>query len=80
MAFSVDQYNALTDAIAAGTTKVVYGDKTVEYRSLTDMIRIWSMMKSELFPETSDTARKKYAEHSKGINPTYPDWTNEHLR
>ena len=79
MAFSIDQYNTLTDAIAAGTTKVVYGDKTVEYRNLSDMLRIWSIMKSELFPDQV-IVTKKYAEHSKGIIPTYPDWSNEHLR
>lgn len=79
MAFSIDQYGALMDAIAAGTTKVVYGDKTVEYRSLTDMLRISVIMKAELFPD-SEPVRRKYAEHSKGINPTYPDWSNEHLR
>lgn len=79
MAFTLDQYNALTDAIAAGTTKVTYGDKTVEYRSLNDMLRTLDIMKAELFP-SSETARRKYAEHSKGINNASPYWNNEHLR
>lgn len=79
MAFTLDQYNTLTDAIAAGTTKVAYGDKTVEYRSLDDMLRISEIMKAELFPG-NEPSRKKFVEYSKGVTPTYPDWSNERIR
>ena len=79
MVFTLTQYEALQDAIAGGTLTVTYGDKTVTYRSITDMLRIVNLMEATLFPEKKNT-RRKYAEYSKGVTPNCPDWKNEHFR
>ena len=46
MAYTLDQYSTLQDAIAQGALTVTYGDKTVTYRSLNDMLRIASIMQT----------------------------------
>lgn len=66
MAYTLIQYQTLSDAIATGALTVHYGDKTVTYRSLDEMIRIKSMMESELFPEKNRNGGRRYASFSKG--------------
>lgn len=46
--FTQEQYSALIEAIALGATKVQYGDKVVEYRSLDDMRRLANEMAKQL--------------------------------
>jgi hypothetical protein len=66
--YTLIQYQTLSDAIVSGATKVKYGDKEVEYRSLDDMIRLQIMMKNCLFPEQNTNNGRKYASFSKGAN------------
>lgn len=52
-AYTTDQYNALTAAIATGATEVSYQDasgsrKSVTYRSLADMIALQKVMAQAL--------------------------------
>lgn len=47
MAVTAAQIDALQKAIATGATTVAYGDKRVEYRSLSDMRQILAEMKLE---------------------------------
>jgi len=68
MAYTMTQYQIISDAIASGALTVHYGDKTVTYRSLDEMIRIQTMMKNELFPSQNSNNGRKYASFSKGIN------------
>lgn len=79
MAYTTDQYDILTAAIASGSTTVKYADKEVQYRSLNDMLRIQSLMAAELNIAVK-VIRRKYASVTNGITPRYPDWKNEHLR
>lgn len=46
--FTQQEYETLNRAIASGTTSVRYADRTVQYRSLEEMIRIRNMMAHEL--------------------------------
>lgn len=69
MAFTLDQYNALTEAYALGATSVSYGDKTVTYRSLKEMQSIIQLIESKIFPENKPN-RRRLADYNKGI---YPD-------
>lgn len=46
--FTIEQYHALRNAIAAGSLSVEYGDKKVTYRSLADMERILALIGGEL--------------------------------
>lgn len=64
MAFTIEQVSALEKAIAEGATRVRYGDKEVEYRSLSDMIALLNAMKQEL--GIASASRRKYASFSKG--------------
>jgi len=68
MAYTQEQYQAITEAIATGALTVQYGDKTVTYRSLNDMIRIQTAMKNELYPSQNTNNGRKFASFSKGIN------------
>jgi len=69
MPFTIEQYNAITEAYALGATTVSYGDKTVAYRSLDDMSRIIAKIESELLIKVAPP-RRRYAMHSKGLYPT----------
>lgn len=71
MAYTLIQYQVISDAIATGALTVHYGDKTVTYRSLDDMIRIQTIMKNELFPELNPNNGRKFASFSKGINKRF---------
>lgn len=46
--FTQAQYDALNSAIANGTTQVRFGDRTVQYRDLNEMMRIRRIMAAEL--------------------------------
>jgi len=66
--YTLTQYQVISDAIATGALTVHYGDKTVTYRSLDEMIRIQTMMKNCLFPEQNTNNGRKFASFSKGTN------------
>ena len=67
MAYTQDQLTAITDAIALGATTVKYGDKEVTYRSLSDMLRLVDVMKTEL--GIKQNTRRKYTSFSRGFEP-----------
>ncbi len=48
MAWTASQLAALEDAIATGTTRVTHDGKTVEYRSLAEMIQVRNLMRTEM--------------------------------
>ncbi len=58
MSYTIVEYEALKKAIASGTQSVTYGDKTVTYRSMDDMMRILRIMEAELFPHRQSRRRK----------------------
>lgn len=66
MAYTLTQLDLLNVAISQGVTKVIYADKTVEYRSLDEMYRIKSEMMLELGLIKPDSGRR-YAEFRSGL-------------
>lgn len=48
MAFSLEQYSKLQDAIASGVRTVQYGDKSVTYHSLSEMTALMKLMETSL--------------------------------
>lgn len=68
MPFTHEQYTALKDAIASGATTITYGDKTVSYRSLSEMKELVRMIEDELFPERR-TRNRRLAEVDRGYFP-----------
>jgi hypothetical protein len=62
--FTQDQLTALDNAIASGALIVRYADKTVQYRSLTEMLTLRNLMKSELQQGANG---RKYAKFNKGL-------------
>jgi hypothetical protein len=48
MAFTQQQYNDLVAAIAEGVTTVMSNGRRVEYRSLTEMMKLKSVIEEEL--------------------------------
>ena len=65
-AWTSDDLATLEKAIAQGVTEVRYGDKTVIYRSLNDMLRTVDMMRKDLGVSTGNQNRK-YAQITKGF-------------
>lgn len=63
--YTQDQYNALIAAIAQGVTSVKYGDKQVDYRSLSEMLRVKALMEIDL--GFKRPPRKKLIQHTKGF-------------
>ena len=56
--YTEEQYKTFIAAMAQGATRVKYGDKEVDYRTLNDMLRIKSMMEAQLFPNKKKIQRK----------------------
>jgi hypothetical protein len=48
MAYTTEQYEALKAAIAGGERTVRYADRSVEYRSIEEMMQILRLMESDL--------------------------------
>jgi hypothetical protein len=68
MAYTIEQLNALDAAIAEGALTVKYQDKSVQYRTLDEMMRIRKLMQKEL-GLLGDTGGRKLASFSKGYVP-----------
>lgn len=65
--FTLEQYNALCAAIAQGVTAVRYGDKSINYRSLPEMLRVKALMEAAL--NVGDKKiRKKVVMYTKGLS------------
>lgn len=65
--YTLEQYQTLCNAIAQGALIVMYGDKQVHYRSLSDMIAIKKLMEQELGLNT-DKPTVTTGIYNKGIN------------
>lgn len=48
MAFSSNDLAALDAAIRSGTKRVTYGDRTVEYHSMNEMLQLRDRMRAEI--------------------------------
>lgn len=57
MAFTLIQLTALEEAIATGTKKITYGDKSTEFQTLDEMLKLRDVMKNELFPPPAFSKR-----------------------
>jgi hypothetical protein len=55
MAYTQDQINTLKTAIANGQLRVRHGDTEVLYRSLDEMMRLLSLMQSDVTTRTRTT-------------------------
>ena len=64
--FTIEQYNTLCNAIAQGVTAVRYGDKSINYRSLPEMLRVKALMEATLDIGTKKI-RKKSILYNKGL-------------
>jgi hypothetical protein len=64
--FTDEQLKKLEAAIATGATTVKYSDKTVEYRSLSEMLQIRDIMRKALGYVSGQSGRIKL-EHDKGL-------------
>ena len=58
MAYTIEDYEKLKKAIVNGVQSVNYGDKSVSYRSLTEMKEALRIMEAELFPERVPRRRR----------------------
>ncbi len=65
MPYTLEQLNALQDAIAQGVKKVKYSDKEVEYRDLDEMRKTLALMKAELYPDRNNNGRR-YVSFTRG--------------
>ena len=66
--YTLEQYTVLSEAIATGALEVKYGDKTVKYRTLDEMIRILKIMTDQLFPSQNKNNGRVYSSFSKGVD------------
>jgi len=63
--FTQENLDILNEAIAQGVSTVMYGNKSVTYRSLDDMLRLRDRMMVEL--GKAKTPVRIYPKHSKGF-------------
>ena len=66
MAFTLQQLDALENAIASGTPRCSYDGKSVDYASFDVMMRIRDMMQRAL-GVTPNTSRTIFASHDRGF-------------
>jgi hypothetical protein len=64
--FTDDQLKKLEAAISTGALTVRYADKTVQYRSLNEMLQVREIMRKALGYVTGQSGRIKL-EHDKGL-------------
>lgn len=65
MAYTQEDYEKLKKAIVNGVQSVNYGDKSVTYRSLTEMKEALQIMEAELFPNRVPR-RRRFASIDRG--------------
>lgn len=65
-AWTSEDLAALERAIAQGALRVKYGDKEVEYRSLSEMMRTLDIIRKDLGISTGNKNRK-FAHFTKGL-------------
>lgn len=66
MAWTLDDYNALKDAVKTGASKVKYADKEVTYRSQEEMMALLNAMGKDL--GLSGKPSMQYPEFNKGFS------------
>lgn len=66
MAFTQTQLDALDVAIANGRRVVEYDGRKVEYRSITEMLKLRDLIKQEL-GLAPKSPRRRVVSHNKGI-------------
>lgn len=66
MAYTMAHYNALKEALATGAKSVYYGDKRVDYRTISEMKELLRNMEDELGIRRT-TSRFMKTHYSKGI-------------
>ena len=66
--FSSSDLEALESAIKKGIKRVEYDDKTVEYRSLDEMLKIRDLMRKHLCSGDDKFAKRFRPNYSKGLN------------
>lgn len=64
--FTQDMLDKLNEAIATGALIVRYADKTVQYRSLSEMLQTRAIMMEEL-GLTKPSGGRLYAKFNKGL-------------
>jgi len=64
--FTLEQYVAIKNAVANGTRTVTYGDKSVTYQSVADMLKVLAIIEEDLFPERRQR-RRFLARHNRGF-------------
>lgn len=67
MAWTQADLDALNKSIASGTTSVRYADRTVQYRSLEEMMKIRMLMRDELGLPGAMNGEIRKLNYSKGI-------------
>lgn len=67
MAFTQTQIDALEVHIARGATRVDYGDRSVTYGSIEEMVKLLGVMKADLATQNPATAphRRSFATFSR---------------
>jgi len=65
--WTLAQRNALRAAIVSGVTRVSYGDKSVEYRSLAEMYRVLADIESFLLGRTPRRSIRITTQADKGL-------------
>lgn len=63
--YTIEQYTALKEAIASGARSVYYGDKRVEFASLSEMQQLLENMARELGFITKK--KRGYPSYNKGL-------------
>ncbi|WP_394369840.1 phage head-tail joining protein [Arachidicoccus terrestris] len=64
--YTLDQYKAIVAAYSQGVTRVKYGDKEIDYRSVVEMERIIANM--EIALGLRSFHRKKTIRYNKGLD------------
>ncbi|MFZ1057692.1 MAG: hypothetical protein WAP47_00730 [Candidatus Rokuibacteriota bacterium] len=69
MAWTQTDIDALKAAIKTGHRRVTYGDKTVEYQTMAEMIRLLALMEADVAATngTAGNGRTILVQHGRGV-------------
>lgn len=56
MGYTIEQYERLKESIALGAVTVQYSDRTITYKSISELEKIKELMEKELFPGRKNPA------------------------
>lgn len=65
MAWTTTDLSTIEAAIAAGTLRVQFGERSIQYHSISDLMKVRDAIQTSISVTAGTTSRTSYAAHSR---------------